>query len=520
MANKKEHSVPFTPVACSLADLAGEAQVAAACHARAFLSGRDAAALRKLAAAPVDFFPAPFQRRLKRLLPQVGQVVAPPVSATPGGMGTAAFQRATKTNLAPVSGLGYYRVGEDGRLYAVSKSEHYHAPLGHGFPGYALIDRARALGVPNATHNNTRGAITRRLEEELIRAANGLPPEADLAGVRASADPAVLNRVLNLETGSLAVEAACKLALARFYRHEAADAPPKYHGRIPVFLVVGDDDGAVAGNYHGTTVSTQLLRGLWPELRATLEQAGALRVCAVRPNSTADLDAAFREFEKPPYKIAAFFHEIIMMNYGARVLTREFLQHAHRLCAAHDAPAVVDEIQSCMWYDGLFLFRQYGLRPAMVVIGKGFPGGEYPASRILFSAPFDTLPQFGALVTNGQEELAALAYLVTMRWTAANGAAITARGQRLERGLRRLAADFPGAIAGVEGLGHLLGLRFRDLASGKIFAGRMNEAGFDISVQTYKANCPPVALTKLPTIAGDELIDLTLKQMRAALEGL
>jgi hypothetical protein len=37
--------------------------------------------------------------------------------------------------------LGYYRVGEDGRLYLMTKSEHYHAPLGHAFPGYTLIEK-------------------------------------------------------------------------------------------------------------------------------------------------------------------------------------------------------------------------------------------------------------------------------------------------------------------------------------------------------------------------------------------
>ena len=71
------------------------------------------------------------------------------------------------------SALGIFRVGEDGRLYLISKSEHYHTPLGHGFPGYTLLDCARQLGIPNATHNNTRGQITRLLEEELVAAVNG-----------------------------------------------------------------------------------------------------------------------------------------------------------------------------------------------------------------------------------------------------------------------------------------------------------------------------------------------------------
>jgi len=133
----------------------------------------------------------------------------------------------------------------------ISKSEHYHAALGHSFPGYGLIERARALGIPNATHNNTRGHLTRRLEEELLAAANG-------------GGSGGLDCVLNLETGSLALEAALKLVLARFHPHAAgADAPP-YGGRVPVILVIGDDDGGLTANYHGTTVLTQAMRGSGP----------------------------------------------------------------------------------------------------------------------------------------------------------------------------------------------------------------------------------------------------------------
>lgn len=61
------------------------------------------------------------------------------------------------------------RVGEDGKLYLIGKSEHYHASLGHRFNGYRLIDNARKLGIVNATHNNTRGYITRLMEREVIR---------------------------------------------------------------------------------------------------------------------------------------------------------------------------------------------------------------------------------------------------------------------------------------------------------------------------------------------------------------
>src|SRR5690606_22645682 len=104
----------------------------------------------------------------------------------------------------------------------------------------------------------------------------------------------------------------------------------------------------------------------------------------------------------------------------------------YALCQEHDTPIMCDEIQSCMWYSGMFLFKHYGLKPDFVVIGKGFPGGQYAASRIITTAEMDRLNQFGALVTNGQEELAALAYLITMKFADENAKYIDQLGQYYE----------------------------------------------------------------------------------------
>ena len=152
-----------------------------------------------------------------------------------------------------------------------------------------------------------------------------------------------------------------------------------------------------------------------------------------------------------------------------------------------------------------------------MAVGKGFPGGEYPASRILFSAAMDCLPQFGALVTNGQEELASLAYLVTMRWAKEN-AEITRRiGERYETRLRGLAEEFKDLIDGIQGKRHMCAVCFRALDTAKAFAARLGGMGIDISAQTYKANCPPAALTKLPLIATAEAADTIVDRMAEAL---
>ncbi|MEI6082714.1 MAG: aminotransferase class III-fold pyridoxal phosphate-dependent enzyme [Verrucomicrobiota bacterium] len=509
----------FLPVVMSVADLIGSERSTAIAHARAALTGEEISTLLALATERVEFLSAAFLDRQHALLGQVGERITAPVAGeSVRGASTRMFDAATKTGQSPLSASGIYRVGEDGRLRLISKSEHYHAPLGHGFPGYALLERARRLGIPNATHNNTRGQITRLLEEELVRTANGLAlgDRAGLDQILASADPYVVNRVLNLETGSLAVEAALKMILARFYRVEPGVPTPKYHGRTPVLLVMGNDDAGLLANYHGTTILTQTMRGMWPEFCAGLESAGLFRVCPIRPNHAEDLDAAFAQWDRGATKIAGFFHEIVMMNYGGRLLTREFLQRAYALCRDHDVPTVCDEIQSCLWHPDLFMFREWGLTPSFVAVGKGFPGGEYPASRLLFSAAMDCLPQFGALVTNGQEELASLAYLITMRWAIANSAITRAVGDYYETRLREFAAGHSDKITAVEGKRHMTTLYFTGLDAAKKFAGHLNQRGLDASAQVYKADCPPAVLTKIPLISTPAVVDFIVARMDEA----
>ena len=406
-------------------------------------------------------------------------------------------------------------MGEDGRLYFISKCEHYHAPLGHAFPGYRLIDTARRLGIPNATHNNTRGHITRLLEQELVRVANSLPAAdaTSLGKLLRSRRPGVLNRVLNLETGSLAAEAGIKMMLARFHKVQADSPEPKYAGRVPVLVVIGDDAGGPQANYHGTTVIDQILRGLWPALRESLDYDGFLRIATVRPNNLDELEDVFRRCERGRLKIAGFIHEIVMMNYGGRLLSRRFLRRAYALCREHDVPTMVDEIQSCMWSPELLMFREYGLRPSIAALGKGFPGGEFPASRVIFDSTLDSMPQFGALVTNGQEELASLAYLVTMRWAEANSHATAAIGEHYEARLRELVLKHPRLLSAIEGRRHMASLYFHELDKAKAFVKLLGDGGLDISVQTYKANCPPGALTKLPLIAGYDAVEMVVGRM-------
>ena len=105
-----------------------------------------------------------------------------------------------------------------------------------------------------------------------------------------------------------------------------------------------------------------------------------------------------------------------------------------------------------------------------------------------------------------------------MRWAAANAAMTRAVGDYYFHKLEMLAKRFPGQIVRIEGKRHLVGICFQALKPARAFVQHLNAAGLDISVQTYKADCPPVALTKLPLIADFTVVDWVVEQMQFALK--
>jgi acetylornithine/succinyldiaminopimelate/putrescine aminotransferase len=208
------------------------------------------------------------------------------------------------------------------------------------------------------------------------------------------------------------------------------------------------------------------------------------------------------------------------MNYGVIRLDDVFLQKAYDLCHKHRVPVLADEIQSCIWYRDLFLIHEYGLQPDIAVLGKGFSGGEYAASRIATTYEMDDLDQFGALVTNGQEEVASLAYLVTMEFARENSDHVQKIGAYYEDSLKKMIKDFPDLIDSIEGEGLLESLFFKSIDAAVKFTKELNGRGIDISAQTYKPSCPPAVLTKLPLITTEKVVDFLVHSMAAALKKL
>ena len=497
----------FSSPAVSLYDLLGAEYTNSLVEALDALDIMDRQQSMKIVSSKIGLYPHEEQEHCDILLDSVGKQIINANLSSIDGAPTESFRRASNLDASPIVGSSCYRVGEDGRLYLIGKSEHYHASLGHSFPGFKLIEYAGRLGIPNATHNNTRGYITRLVERAVIAEVNGVSTgDPKLEEILASKQPRVLNRVINLETGSLAVEAGIKMMLTRFYNYESNSVQPKYHGRTPVFFVMADENGGPEANYHGTTILAQTLRGLWPEIYSKIDLGNIYKIVSVKPNNINDFREKLNIYNVGNYKVAGFLHEMVLMNYGGVILDKEFISAAYELCHKTDTPVLVDEIQSCMWYDGIFLFKLYGLQPDFVVIGKGFSGGNYAASKIIISAEMDSLNQFGALVTNGQEELASLAYLITMYFCSENHAEISRLGDYFENSIRAIAKEFPEIISRVEGKGHLIAMHFQnhDIASSVVKL--LNSQCIDISAQLYKKQSPPAVLLKPPVCSTEKVL--------------
>ena len=95
--------------------------------------------------------------------------------------------------------------------------------------------------------------------------------------------------------------------LARFYHLDLTYDAPQYIGKTPVFLVMADNEGGKQANYHGTTILTQILRGMWPGFADKLDAAGIFKVVPVRINDIDFLAEMVAKYDRGNYKNSRIF---------------------------------------------------------------------------------------------------------------------------------------------------------------------------------------------------------------------
>jgi len=380
-------------------------------------------------------------------------------------------------------GRGLFYLTEQGKLNLDCTGGHYQMTWGYDHPQLrALLLDGIDRGIVWDNHSNIPSAPVKRLAGKLVELAN---PGADLEALQADGER--LNTVLlGTATGTVACAAAMKIQLVHYSRAKRGEGSPAF--------VVLD------GNYHGTDMFAQHLRGMWPGLFADVE------VVAVEPNDCEQLEATFSRLGE---RVAGFWAEPIMMNREAIEVEAGYLQLARELCDGVGALMAIDEIQTGFWYPEVFYTKRLGIVPDFIVLGKGLTAGLHPLSALLYKGKLDMLEQYDAISTNGNAALAAYMGLGCIELIERNAQHVGEMGERFHNGMAALAARFPETLQEVRGVGHLSGIKFHDREDALGFHRQAVAEGYWIRAHAYHEGHSTV-LTKFALPMDAEVADHAL----------
>lgn len=248
--------------------------------------------------------------------------------------------------------------------------------------------------------------------------------------------PAGLTKVLLLNSGAEAVEAALKLARFRTGRTGLAH---------------------LAGSFHGKTTGALSLTDA-PLFRSGL---GALLGDVQRlPREDADTAARLILEHRP----AAVFAEPVQGEGGVHPLTAPFARALRDACDEVGSLLVFDEVQSGLGRCGSrWAHEELAVRPDILLSGKALGGGVMPASALIATEdayrPYDRDPLLHTS-TFGGNSLAAAAVLAALEVIVDEDVPALARqvGEELRAILTGLVEEWPDLFRTVTGRGILLGL--------------------------------------------------------------
>lgn len=164
--------------------------------------------------------------------------------------------------------------------------------------------------------------------------------------------------------------------------------------------------------------------------------------------------------------IAAVIVEPVQGEGGVTPATTEFLQGLRRLCDAHDALLIFDEIQCGIGRLGtLFAYERMGVVPDMITLAKPLAGG-LPLGAILINDKVNAAlkPGYhGSTFAGGPAVSAVACQLLDIVNQPSFLAHVTSMGTRLRAGMDGMVAGNHPVFSGARGMGLMQGLVVRDV---------------------------------------------------------
>jgi acetylornithine/N-succinyldiaminopimelate aminotransferase len=381
-------------------------------------------------------------------------------------------------------GKGMFYITEQGNLCLDCTSGHYQMLWGYNDPDLVkAVNQAVESGIVWDNHCNIPQMPVKQLAHRLVELANGSAEKDRLDTVH-----------LGCCTGSVACAAALKIQLVCYERTKKGEG-------TPVIIVLD-------GNYHGTDMVAQYLRGMWKNYVRNL------KVIALQPNDERALQKAFKQYGK---RVAGFWAEPVMMNREAIVVEPSYLQLARKLCDENGALMAIDEIQTGFWQPEVFMYRTMGFTPDLVIAGKGMAAGFHPQAAVIYKSRYDVLEQYDAISTNGSAPLPCYVSLCCLDKIQKHSNLIIEAGDRYHAGMQSLAAEFPEILKYATGKRHMTGLKFHDVKKAIDFHKRAVKSGLWVRVHAYHEGHSTV-LSKLPLIADEQIVNFIIERFRYLLK--
>lgn len=272
----------------------------------------------------------------------------------------------------------YSAVGSPSPIYPVVAAEGVRLKLDDG---RELIDGMSSwwCAVHGYNHPVLNEAAMQQLDKMSHVMFGGLthPPAVELAETLVELSPWGLQKVFFVDSGSVAIEAAMKMAL----QTQIARGQSQRH----LFL-------SPRGGYHGDTLDAMSVCDPITGMHTLFQGVLPKQVFIERPEPAfgehcteqhlAQLEQVFAEQGD---QLAAMILEPIVQGAGGmRFYAPEYLQAARRLCDEHGVLLIADEIATGFGRSGkLFAVEHADITPDILCVGKALTGGYLSLAAVL-----------------------------------------------------------------------------------------------------------------------------------------
>jgi L-lysine 6-transaminase len=210
-----------------------------------------------------------------------------------------------------------------------------------------------------------------------------------------------------------------------------------------------------------------------PAIVFDLEGGIANDIEAEEARATAEVEEVFRRYGD---KVAAILAEPLQGEGGDNHFRPEFLAMLRRFADEREALLVYDEVQTGFWSTGVpWLWQRMGVAPDIVAFGKKSQVCGFYCSERIDEVPDNVFQRSSRINSTWGGDLADMVRcrrLIEIIEADDLGAHITAMGERLVGGLRRMAAD-TGAFTNPRGVGSMVAITLGSTEERGAVLGRM-----------------------------------------------